>query len=275
MLLSIDTEKCNHDKLCTEACSRHVIEMEDRGSIPTLVAEAEELCNNCGHCVAVCPTGALSLDTIKLEDCPEIRDDLIMNAEQVDQFLKSRRSIRSYRNKSVEREKLDKLVQIAGYAPSGHNARPVQLLIVEDAAEVRLLASLVIDWLRFIIKDSPAMVESSNFDRLIRFWDEGEDLVCRKAPHLIIAHALTGTGTAREDCVLALSYIELAAHSLGLGTTWAGYIMAAISLYPPLSEVVNLPESHECFGAIMLGYPKFRYVRIPLRHPPLVTWRNG
>jgi nitroreductase/NAD-dependent dihydropyrimidine dehydrogenase PreA subunit len=275
MLLSIDTEKCNYDRLCVEACSRRIIEMENRGTIPTLVVGAEELCNNCGHCVAVCPTGALSLDTMRPGDCPEIRNDLIISAEQADQFFKSRRSIRSYRNKPIEREKLDKLVQIAGYAPSGHNARPVHLLVIEDSTDVRRLASLVIDWLRLIIKDFPDMAESSNFDRLVRFWDKGEDLICRKAPHLIIAHALTSAGTAREDCILALAYMELAAYPLGLGATWAGYIMAAMSSYPPLSEAVNLPEGHGCFGALMFGYPKFKYVRIPPRNPLPVTWRNG
>lgn len=274
MLLFVDTEKCNRDRLCVEACSRRIIEMEDRGAIPTLATGAEQLCNNCGHCVVVCPTGALSLNTTKPGDCPEIRDDLIISAEQAEQFFKSRRSIRSYRDKPVEREKLDKLVQIAGYAPSGHNARPVHLLIIEDSAEVRHLASLVIDWFRLIIKDFPATAESSNFDRLVRFWDKGEDLVCRKAPYLIIAHARTGAGTAREDCILALAYMELAAHSLGLGSTWAGYLMAAMSYYPPLSEAINLPEGHECFGALMFGYPKFKYARIPLRNPLPVTCRN-
>jgi nitroreductase len=220
----------------------------------------------------VCPTGALSLETIKPEDCLEIQNDLTINAEQAGQFLKSRRSIRSYKDKPIEREKLDKLVQIASYAPSGHNARPVHLSIIEDSAEVRRLTSMVIDWLRSIIKDFPDMLESSNFKRIVKFWEKDEDLISRKAPHLVIAHSLTNVGTAREDCILALAYMELAAYSLGLGATWAGYIMAAISSYPPLSEAFNLPDGHECYGVLMLGYPKFKYARIPPRNPLQVTF---
>ena len=275
MLLFVDTEKCNRDGICVEACGRRIIEMKDQDAVPTPVAGAEELCINCGHCVAVCPTGALSLDTMKPKDCPEIRADLLISVEQAEQFFQSRRSIRNYKNKPVERKKLNKLIQIAGYAPSGHNARPVHLLVIEDSTEVRRLASLVIDWLRLMIKDSPAVAESLHFDRLVGFWDKGKDPICRNAPHLIIAHALENAGMAHEDCILALAYMELATCSLGLGATWAGYVMAATSFYPPLTKAMNLPEGHKCFGALMVGYPKFKFVRMPLRNPLPVTWRTS
>lgn len=273
MRLFVDTEKCNHEGICVGACGRHIIEMKDHDAVPTLVAGEEELCINCGHCVAVCPTGAISLDTMKPEDCREIREDLLISVEQAEQFFQSRRSIRNYKDKPIERKKLNKLIHIAGYAPSGHNDRPVHLLVIEDSTGVRRLASLVIDWLRLMIKDFPAVAESHNFDRIVRFWDKGGDLICRNAPHLIIAHALEGAGTAHEDCILALAYVELAACPLGLGATWAGYVMAAANSYPPLIKAMNLPEGHKCFGALMVGYPKFKFVRMPLRDPLPVTWR--
>jgi hypothetical protein len=33
-----------------------------------------------------------------------------------------------------------------------------------------------------------------------------------------------------------------------------------------------LPEGHQCFGAVMLGYPQYKYDRIPKRKAPQVTW---
>jgi len=75
------------------------------------------------------------------------------------------------------------------------------------------------------------------------------------------------------DCILALAYAELIALPLGLGTTWAGYVMAATTSYPPLMEALNLPEGHKCFGVLMVGYPKLKFVRMPLRNPPAVEWR--
>lgn len=275
MLFTIDLEKCNYCGICVEACGRKIIEMKSQDVVPTLVAGADELCNNCGHCVAVCPPGALSRQTMKPEDCPPIQKDLLISAKQAEQFLRSRRSIRNYQDKPVGRHTLSKLIQIAGYAPSAHNARPVHLLVIEYSTEVRRLAGEVIDWMRLVIKDSPSLAEALHLDRVVEFWESGKDPICRNAPHLIIAHAPEIGGMPHEDCILALAYLELAAPTLGLGATWAGYIMAAIVFHPPFTEALNLPEGHKGFGAMMVGYHKFKYLRLPLRSSPTVTWRNA
>ncbi len=273
MLFYVDPEKCNRDRICVEACGRRLIEMGETGSVPTLIAGVEELCINCGHCVAVCPSGALALDTMRPEDCPEIRSELLIDLEQAEQFLRSRRSIRNYKDHLVERDKLNKLIQVSGYAPSAHNARPVHFLVIEDKTEVRRLSGLVVDWMRVTMREDPALAKTFHFDRVITLWDKGKDPICRNAPHLIIAHGAAKARLTQADCVLALAYAELIALPLGLGTTWAGYVMTATMLYPPLVQALNLPEGHRCFGVLMVGYPKLKFVRMPLRNPPPVEWR--
>jgi nitroreductase/NAD-dependent dihydropyrimidine dehydrogenase PreA subunit len=275
MLFTVDPAKCSRCGICVEACGPLLVEMVSQDALPTPVTGGEKLCIDCGHCVAVCPTGALSRDKMTPEECPEVQEGLLLSTEQAEQFFRSRRSIRSYRAKPVEREKLDRLVQAAGYAPSAHNARPVRLLVTEDPAGTRRLSGMVIDWLRLVIKEAPAVARSYRFDRLVWYWDQGKDLVSRDAPHLVIAHAPQSAGMAREDCVLALAYMELAAGPLGLGATWAGYIMAALSSYPPLPQAIRLPEGHQCYGVLMIGYPKFKYARLPVRIPPAVVWRTA
>jgi hypothetical protein len=89
----------------------------------------------------------------------------------------------------------------------------------------------------------------------------------------MIAHATENSRMAQVDCILALAYAKLIALPLGLGTTWAGYVMAATIFYPPLMEALNLAEGYKCFGVIMVGYPKLIFVRMPMRNPPAVTWR--
>ena len=274
MVFYVDPEKCNRERICVEACGRKLIEMKAVDALPTPTADAEELCVNCGHCVAVCPTGALTHRTMGPEDCPAIKKELLTDMEQVEQLLRSRRSHRNYRNKPVERDKLNKLIQISGYAPSAHNARPVHLLVIEDKKEVRRLSSLVVDWMRMMIKEDPALTGGFRFERVVRRWERGEDSICRNAPHLIIAHAAENARMAQVDCILALAYAELIALPLGLGTTWAGYMMIATTFYPPLMEALDLPEGHKCFGVVMVGYPKFKFVRMPLRNPPPVVWRR-
>jgi nitroreductase len=207
------------------------------------------------------------------EDCPQIKNELLINLEQAKQFLRSRRSIRNYRDKPVERDKLNKLIQVSGYAPSAHNGRPVHFLIIENKAEVRRLSGLVIDWMRMTNKESPALAKAFHFDRVVAFWDGEKDPICRNAPHLIVAHAAESSRMVQVDCILALAYAELIAPLLGLGATWAGYVMTATIFYPPLMEALKLPEGEKCFGVMMVGYPKLKFVRMPLRNPPAVAWR--
>lgn len=273
MLICVDEEKCKRDAICVEACGRKLIEMAKSGSVPSLIAGLEELCIQCGHCVAVCPTGALSLSSMNSEECPPIEKQSTIDVNQAEQFLRSRRSIRNYMDKPVERDKLNKLIQFSGYAPSAHNGRPVHFLIIENKGEVRRLAGLVIDWMRIRIKSEPALAKALHLDRLVGFWDEGKDPICRNAPVVIIAHADESFRLGQADCILALSYLELMAPPLDLGATWAGYMMLAAAAYSPLIESLKLPKAHKCFGIMMIGYPMLKFVRMPLRTPPPVQWR--
>ncbi len=273
MHIYVDPEKCKRDRICVEACGRRLIEMGEADSVPTLPADVEELCISCGHCVAACPSGALALDTMSPEGCPQVEKELVIGPREAEQFLRSRRSIRNYQDKPVERDKLNKLIQVSGYAPSAHNGRPVHFLIIEDKREVRRISGFVVDWMRATIRENPVLAKTLRLDRLVRFWDGGTDPICRNAPHLIIAHAAEEERLAQVDCILALAYAELIAPSLGLGATWAGYLMLAANFYRPLMEALNLPESHKCFGVLMVGYPKLKFVRMPLRNPPPTEWR--
>jgi nitroreductase/NAD-dependent dihydropyrimidine dehydrogenase PreA subunit len=273
MLFHVDPEKCNGDKICVEACGRRLIEFKEPESLPTPIAGAEELCNGCGHCVAVCPTGALARNDMSPEDCAQIINDLAINPTQAEQFLRSRRSTRKFKDRPVEREKLNKLVQIMGYAPSAHNARPVHLLVIANTKEIKRLASLILDFLKLMIKQAPALAASNNFPRVVQLLEKEDDPLFGNAPHLIIAHAPESSLMAQIDCALALGYAELAAHSLGLGMTWSGFGMAAAAFSPPFKEALGLPEKHKCFGVMMVGYPKVQFSRMPARKTPPVTWR--
>ena len=58
-LFMIDHEKCTRDGLCATDCPANIIAMNEHGPEP--VEGAEQSCINCGHCVAICPYGALTL----------------------------------------------------------------------------------------------------------------------------------------------------------------------------------------------------------------------
>ncbi len=75
------------------------------------------------------------------------------------------------------------------------------------------------------------------------------------------------------DSANALSYLDLAANSLGLATCWAGYVYIMANTFTPVKEALALPEDHAAYGCVMLGYNKFKYYRIPCRKVPSIIWR--
>lgn len=271
-LFVVDQEKCNRDGICVESCPVGIIELKDRSSVPTPVEYAEKLCINCGHCVALCPEGALSLKTMATEQCPPVKNEWRLGPEKVEHFLRSRRSIRTYKEKSVEPDILKKLIDIAAFAPSAKNFQPVRWLVVKERDQVRRLAGMVVDWMRYMKKEHPVTAREMHLKSVIASWDAGMDAVCRNAPHIIIAHASKKSHAAMVDCSIALTYLELAAPSFELGTCWGGYFTAAAMNWPPLQKALGLPEGHATFGAMMVGYPKYKYYRLPLRNKAHITW---
>jgi nitroreductase/NAD-dependent dihydropyrimidine dehydrogenase PreA subunit len=271
--ITVNQEKCNHDGICVAECSTRIIRMDSKEDYPSPTPDFKNICLKCGHCVTVCPTGALSLDWLSPKDCKPIKQELAVTPEQAEQFLRGRRSIRAFKEKTVPRPILEKLLEIACSAPSAKNQQPWHWIVVQETAEVRRLAGMIIDWMRTVIQSNPEAAETMGFTRAVACWDEGYEHICRGAPHVIVAHADKNWRFGAEDCTLALSLLDLYATSLGLGACWGGYFYKAVNAYPPLFEALGLPSDHLAFGAMMVGYPKFKYQRIPIRNRPRVAWK--
>jgi nitroreductase/NAD-dependent dihydropyrimidine dehydrogenase PreA subunit len=271
-LFEVDHETCNQDGICAAVCPAGIIEFRN-GEYPTPVAEAEAVCIRCGHCVAVCPTGSLSHGDMAVEQCPPRQKAFQLTPERCEYFLRDRRSIRVYKDKPVPREDLARLIEIARYAPSGHNSQCAEWLVLDNREELQTLCDIVADWMRWMIGSVPEIALSAHMDKTLKRIEGGQDVVLRDAPALIITHAQEDNRMASSTCTIALTYLELAATSMGLGCCWAGYFNAAATTFPAMKEALSLPRGHQSFGAMMVGYPKFKYHRLPTRRPPDITWR--
>jgi nitroreductase/NAD-dependent dihydropyrimidine dehydrogenase PreA subunit len=267
-IFNVNKEICPGDGRCASVCPVKIIKLDEKTRIPAVISGKEELCINCGHCASVCPKGALSLNSMPIDTCAPLKSGWKMSPEPVEQFLKGRRSIRNYQDKPVPAEMLEKLIDIARYAPSGINRQPVYWAIIEGNEKVRRLSELTVDWMRKLIKDGNEHAIAFGFANIVNSWEKGHDNVMRGAPAAIIAYSLKDDPTAREACTIALTYLELAALPMGLGTCWAGYAHMAINTDPETRKFTGLSKRTDCFGAMMVGYPKYEYQRIPGRNKP-------
>jgi len=268
----IDTEKCKQDGFCADECPAGIIRFE-KDSFPAPVDGFDEYCIRCGHCLAVCPHGALSLHGVSPDACDAVNADLFPAPEALAHFMRARRSARKFKSKPVPRELIEQCLDTVRWAPSGHNSQPVHWIVIHDTGEVRRMAGLVADWMRMLVSSNMPIVKTLHLDVVVSDWDRGADKIVRGAPHVVVAHGLREDMTAPTACTIALAHFELAAKAHGLGPTWGGFFHAAASTYPPLQQALGLPAGHQPMGAMLLGWPKYSYKRIPAREPARVVWK--
>ena len=268
MTINIESETCTRCGTCSDVCLMQVIAPAEKGELPHVDEGKSGMCMSCGQCVAFCPAGAITPDTG--EAAERIKPEKISPAT-LDTFLKSRRSIRKYRPKSVPKETIEAILGIARYAPSASNGQPVEWLVIHDPKEVRKVAALTIDWMRELAKSNHPM--SAYAPGFIKGWESGRDMICHDAPHLLVAHIPEENIIAPNDAIIALTHVDIAAPAFGLGTCWAGLVAMASRSHKPLQDFFSLPKGRMPTYAMMLGYPKYKPHQIPARKPLQVTWR--
>lgn len=135
------------------------------------------------------------------------------------------------------------------------------------------LSALTIDFVRMMLPLATDELAARRFKRIVDVWDQGIDRILRKAPHVVIVSSPPDSPLPAADCATALAYLELYAGARGLGTCWAGYFTTAANIHQPVRDKIALPEGHQCYGAVMLGYPKYSYTRIPARKEAQISWK--
>jgi len=261
--ITVNEEKCIKCGQCINECPSFVLKMGEKG--PEEIANTT--CIACGHCVAVCPKDAIDNKKTPLAEQVDAKDFPKLNAEQAEHFIRARRSIRNYKEQSVSREKLTKLVNIARQAPTGSNSQGISFLVVEDKQLVRKAAELTIR----MIEKSPLKDSLKESIRIYR--EDGVDSILRGAPNLIITTAKKDFSNGRANSISCLTYLELFAPSLGLGTCWAGFFEYCASIKgSPMLKLFNIPEGKVITAAVMVGYPKYSYKKLVDRNPLEVTY---
>jgi nitroreductase len=142
--------------------------------------------------------------------------------------IKFRYSVRSYLNKPVEQEKLDRILDSARLAPSGSNRQPWKFVVVRDA-ETRKKLVLACSNQEFI-GQAPVVIA-------------GVGLM----PDRIMSCGVPGDPV---DVAIALEHVALAATAEGLGTCWIGSFHQ-----DQIRALLGIPANAKVIEVMTLGYP--------------------
>lgn len=264
MSFSVNTEVCIRCNMCVAECPTGLLKMSDNGPVA-----GRGSCIACGHCVAVCPTEAIDYDLTPRAEQTKIGDYTLPTPEEAERFMRYRRSIRIFKDKEVPKEDIMRLLKIASMAPTATNSQGISYRVIQDREQLQAISRSVMDWMHEMGKENGRMrLYAMNAERYNK---TGRDFILHKAPALVLALSKDSGEIAqrgRDNGHFCLSYAELFAPTLGLGSCWSGFVeFCAQAGYEPVLEKLGLPDGYRVAGAIMVGYPQYKYRYMPEREP--------
>lgn len=258
-VINVDGEKCKSCGLCIQDCFVSCLQFGE-DNIPEYVPNGNQMCLACQHCLVVCSTGAFSIGNINPDDLdqPSFVDD-----EDMLSMIKSRRSVRRYRKKSVPEDKIEKIKEMLSYPPTGGNLDNLHFSIVASKEKMDEIRKVTYDAISSLDEGSPLynmkpMVEAS--------LAAGKDIVYQSAPAMIACAVnmnKVAAGCETVDPIIALSYFELYAQSFGLGTLWDDFATIVASQIPEVHSMLEIPEEYTLSFVIVFGMPAVKYSKVP------------
>ena len=255
--LKIDEEKCIHCGLCIKDCPACCIAIEDDG-VPHFKKDSEGICIKCQHCLAACPVGALGIWGKNPNDSQSLGN---VSSDDLLSLIKSRRSVRAYKPENLDNERMNKMKDMLKWVPTGCNFHNMHFSFVDDIEVMDDLRNKINTRLIKILDNSFAKSVLGHFSSYRDALIEGEDVIFRGAPHMVIVSTPLSAPCANEDPIIALSYFDLYAQSLGVGTLWCGFATMCFKLFPDMCEYIEVPDGYKVSYVMLFGVPDVKYAR--------------
>ena len=257
-VILVDEKQCIGCGNCVKVCPVSLFNLIDNKATVT-----EGGCLECGHCYAVCPTKAISMPEYDCSDCDEIGSFAQFDADDMLLAMKSRRSVRHFKDTPVTEEQLRKIIEAGRYAPTATNMQNISYTVItgEQMAEIE---KACVGLFRRILKFAGL------FSSAARKYNIHDHFFFFNAPAAILVTAeKSGMDLFGTDINggLASAYMEIAAESMGLGVLYSGFTVINARLNKKVKRILNLSKKEQPVACLVLGYPDIHFKRIPPRKP--------
>ena len=142
---------------------------------------------------------------------------------QTFETIDKRRSVRVYKDQSVEKEKMDKLIDAARLAPTAGNRQKFRLIIVNyEEKDLKKTLAMACNQQHFV----------------------------GTASHIVAGISEPDYKWHQVDTAIVLEHIVLEAVELGLGTCWIGAFKE-----DDVKKILKIPEDKKVVALLIIGYP--------------------
>ncbi len=148
------------------------------------------------------------------------------------ELLRTRRSIRKYLPKPVEKEKIDLITQAALMSPASKRSNPWEFIVVQDCE----------------------MLEKLSESRL-----HGSQFLAESPLAIIVMADTTKSDVWMEDASITAIIMQLQVQDLGLGSCWIQIYGRQkeenLSSENYIRNLLNIPEQFAILNILSIGYP--------------------
>lgn len=282
--LEIDASACIGCERCVRICTSRIFHVEEKAADATarkrIGIQEPELCIRCGHCVAVCPAGAITHGDFPAQTVHPFNAALRPTPEQMMELIRTRRSNRAFSGAPVPADALAQIIEAAHRAPTASNAQQVAIVQVHDPAAIRDLSRLtaktflgVANKLEFplvkpLVKPfAPGMYKLFPKMRMLAAeLEKDRDFILRGAQDVLFFYTPKSCRFGCQDANLAYQNASLMAETLGVAHFYTGFVCAAFRQNPE-PFLKRLGIEGRIHAGMALGMPDFRFERYIDRRP--------
>jgi nitroreductase len=178
----------------------------------------------------------------------------------------SRRSVRHFTDKTVDKAVIEKLMDAAIQAPSASNSQPWSFAVIQDSETLKRYSDMAKAHLLKMATMQPAL------ERYRTMLSNAEYNVFYNSGTLVIIYARPEGPHPEGDCCLAAQNLMLAAHDLGLGSCWIGLAVSLLNT-PEIKAELGVPKEYTAIAPIIIGYPHGKIPQLMRTQPEIIFWR--
>lgn len=287
--LFIDHNQCINCGLCVITCPAQIFVMCNNNV--NINKQNESFCINCGDCVSACPREAIKNTDVFTENLHEAYINL--KPEQLLNFFRVRRTVRSYKKNALSTDEKEYLAQIASVVPRGGHTPSVRdtgIVIVENMELVEKITEYTYEYLYELKKKLSsiwisipkrfnqtfrASINSTieRIDLVLKAKEQKVNMITYNSPTLILLHSEKNSPISQENLTIMEYQLMLGAETLNLGTCFLGWVSFAMQSFrirksnnlKKIYEMLKIPADREIYSVFSIGQKNTKYRKLKSR----------